>query len=83
MSFDFELKLPFAEPMRCLVGCSTCATVCPNHAIALPDPDSLKDIIERHHLDISARQELKRHRRRFNGVLPQAFGSNVLDDLWN
>jgi len=83
LSFDFELKLPFVEPMRCLVGCSTCAVVCPNQAILLPKPEALQDIIERHHLDVSARQELKSHRRRYNGVLPQPYGANDLVDLHN
>jgi ferredoxin len=83
LSFDFELKLPFVEPMRCLVGCSVCAAVCPNEAILLPDRKALQDVIERHHLEVSARQELNRHRRHLSGVLPQAFGANELDNLRN
>ena len=83
LSFDFELKLPFVEPMRCLVGCSICATVCPNQAILLPNPETLQELVESHHLDVSARQELKRHRRRLTGVLPQAYDTNDLADLHN
>ncbi|NMC14283.1 MAG: 4Fe-4S binding protein [Chloroflexi bacterium] len=83
LSFDFELKLPFVEPMRCLVGCSICASICPNQAILIPDFQTLKDIIECHHLEVTARKELKSHRRRYNSMLPQAYGTNDLDDLHN
>lgn len=83
LSFDFKLKIPSVEPMRCLVGCSICAAICPNQAILLPDRETLKALIEAHHLDILARQKLKRQRRRLSGVMPQAFGNNELDDLRN
>lgn len=38
LAFDFELNLAFAAaPHRCLVGCTTCAMLCPNEAIHLPE----------------------------------------------
>lgn len=83
LSYDFNLKLPFVEPMRCLVGCSICFAVCPNQAIILPDPETLQDIIESHHLEILARKELKRRQHDFGGVLSQAFGTNDPADLQN
>lgn len=81
--FDFELGLPFVESMRCLVGCSICATICPNQAILLPDPKTLWEIIERYHLTLSARQELKSRRKTFSGAMPQAFDTNDIADRQN
>lgn len=83
MSFDFELNLPFVEPMRCTAGCSICATVCPTNAILLPAQGTLQAVIERYHLDVSTRLELKRNRRRYHGVLPQVYDNNDLKDLTN
>jgi CDP-4-dehydro-6-deoxyglucose reductase len=71
LAFDFTLKIPFVDPLRCLVGCSTCATLCPNEAILLPGRHAILEVIEKHHLDVVARTELRRRRKRFAGVLPQ------------
>lgn len=71
LAFDFGLKIPFVDPLRCLVGCSLCATLCPAGAILLPDRRYLQEIIEIHHLDVVARAELRRRRKRYAGFLPQ------------
>lgn len=71
LAFDFNLKIPFVEPLRCLIGCSTCATLCPTEAIHVPDRKQLQAVIEQHHLDVVARSELRRRRKRFAGVLPE------------
>ena len=35
--FDFERKKPVvADPLNCMVGCTTCANTCPAHAITFP-----------------------------------------------
>jgi CDP-4-dehydro-6-deoxyglucose reductase len=35
--FDFERKKPVvADPLNCMVGCTTCANTCPAHAIVFP-----------------------------------------------
>ena len=40
--FDFERKKPpVADPLNCLVGCTTCANTCPAHAIAFPPIESV------------------------------------------
>jgi len=70
--FDFSLKIPFVDPLRCLVGCSTCAALCPHEAILLPDRRVLREIIELHHVDSVTRKELHQRRKKYAGVLPQA-----------
>lgn len=72
LAFDFELKVPFADMLRCTVGCPTCAMLCPNEAIHMPGRDAIQALIEARHLDVVARQELRRKRGRLAGVLPQA-----------
>lgn len=37
-----------ADPYKCMVGCSTCGTICPSGAISFPDP-SLVQKVEREH----------------------------------
>lgn len=73
LAFDFRLKIPFVDPLRCLVGCSTCASLCPTQAIQMPDRIQLQAMIEQHHLDVFARRELRRRRKRFAGVLPETY----------
>lgn len=78
LAFDFRLNLPFVDPLRCLVGCSICATLCPHEAILLPDRCAAQEIVEKYHLDSEARMELRRHRKRFAGLLPQSDCSDNL-----
>lgn len=54
--FDFERKRPVVqEPLKCLVGCTTCANTCPTHAIQFPDSATIrrqfKDPRFRHHVE--------------------------------
>ena len=42
--FDFQrVKSVVADPLNCLVGCTTCANTCPTHAIRFP---SLETVLE-------------------------------------
>lgn len=70
--FDFSLNIPFVDPLLCLVGCSTCATLCPQEAILLPDKRDIQEIIELQQVDVVARKELRRRRKQYARVFPQA-----------
>ena len=39
-----DKKAKVAHPFNCLVGCSTCATVCPVGAISFPDKDMIQKL---------------------------------------
>ena len=39
-------KTKVTEPFRCLVGCSTCAGMCPEQAISFPPLTILKDLVK-------------------------------------
>jgi CDP-4-dehydro-6-deoxyglucose reductase len=57
--FDFDAaKAVVAEPLQCMVGCTTCAATCPAHAINFPDPDTLKPLVNRRSFREGLRQEL-------------------------
>ena len=84
LAFDYTLRMPFVSAFqRCLVGCSVCATICPNQAISMPGREVLQVVIEQHHLDVVAKQELRRQRKRFGGILPQAIYSDDVSKSQN
>ena len=41
---DEEGKPVVARPLNCMVGCTTCAAICPVGAISFPDPEVVKKI---------------------------------------
>jgi ferredoxin len=43
-----DRKAKVANPFNCLVGCSTCATVCPVGAISFPDKDIVQKALREH-----------------------------------
>ncbi len=43
--FDLERNKPIvANPYNCMVGCSTCATICPSSAISFPDRKIIEQV---------------------------------------
>ncbi len=48
-----------ANPLNCMVGCSTCATVCPVQAISFPDRDLVWKLEREHKIFKIVRQEAK------------------------
>jgi CDP-4-dehydro-6-deoxyglucose reductase len=63
--FDFERKKPVvADPLNCMVGCTTCANTCPANAIAFPPLESVLSLeglaAVRHAIedDLQARRDL-------------------------
>jgi CDP-4-dehydro-6-deoxyglucose reductase len=73
--FDFERKKAVvADPMNCMVGCTTCAVSCPTSAISFPSTDLVLQLGERpevrHAIEdalISRREELA-----FGDLLPDS-----------
>lgn len=48
-----------AEPLHCMVGCVTCANLCPEQAIAFPPLTTLRRLVKDHKLVQRARKELR------------------------
>lgn len=43
--FDYARKIPVvADPLNCMVGCTTCANTCPTHAISFPPMSMVMDL---------------------------------------
>lgn len=62
-AFDYEKKKPVViAPLKCKVGCVTCANTCPTHAISFPPLSYLHRIIKRRGLLTTSRKELKDNR---------------------
>lgn len=49
----------------------------------MPGREVLQVVIEQHHLDVVAKQELRRQRKRFGGILPQAIYSDDVSKSQN
>jgi NAD-dependent dihydropyrimidine dehydrogenase PreA subunit len=56
----FEMRDQKAHPVRpynCMVGCTTCANICPTQAIAFPDKEIVQKIEREHKILAIVRQE--------------------------
>ena len=61
--FDFERKKAVVKnPYYCMVGCSTCATICPSQAISFPQREYVQKI-EREHKILIRVQEIAREKK--------------------
>ncbi|MDE3032398.1 MAG: ferredoxin family protein [Acidobacteriota bacterium] len=59
-----ERKAFAAQPYACMVGCSTCARVCPTEAIHFPDGDVVRRVEREHRILQIVREEAKAKRSR-------------------
>lgn len=57
--FDWTSDGPLvARPYSCIVGCSTCATLCQGRAISFPDVDELRALYRREGIWAKVKQQL-------------------------
>lgn len=54
-----------ARPTECVVGCSTCATLCQGQCISFPDPDELRALYRKNRVWAAVKQKLQEE-----GVIP-------------
>jgi len=54
-----NLAAVVAEPFKCMVGCSTCGTICPAGAISFPDPAIVQKTEREHKILKVVRDELR------------------------
>lgn len=46
-SFDYDTKkVVVANPYQCMVGCSTCGTICSQDALEFPSPGYIRHLIK-------------------------------------
>ena len=59
-SFDDQRrKAVVAQPYNCMVGCTTCATICPTEAIEFPSREMIQNIEKEHKILRMVRQTAK------------------------
>jgi len=56
--YDYEREMPVvAEPLHCMVGCVTCANICPEGAIGFPPLQQLHKLIKARKVLVRAKKE--------------------------
>lgn len=59
-SFDYETNKPVVTaPQACMVGCTTCATICTQDAIEFPSQGYIRQIIKKNKVLTQAKNMLK------------------------
>lgn len=57
--FDWTEEGPVvARPYQCVVGCSTCANLCPGEAITFPDIEMVRQIYKKHGIWAKIKKQL-------------------------
>jgi NAD-dependent dihydropyrimidine dehydrogenase PreA subunit len=65
--FDYERNRPVvANPLHCMVGCTTCATVCTQDALEFPSRGFIRQFVREHKLLRRAKDELKASREKYD-----------------
>ncbi len=76
-----ERKAFAAQPYACMVGCSTCARVCPTEAIRFPDGDVVRRVEREHKILQIVREEAKAKRTRQEPQRARASAEEALGRL--
>jgi CDP-4-dehydro-6-deoxyglucose reductase len=59
-AFDFDKRKPVViAPLKCKVGCVTCANTCPAHAISFPPLSRIHKIIKKRNVLATSKRELE------------------------
>jgi Fe-S-cluster-containing hydrogenase component 2 len=73
--FDYAQNLPVVtKPQMCMVGCTTCATICTQDAIEFPSTGYIRQVIRKQKLLRQAKDQLKNSREKYDISLPNAKG---------
>ena len=68
-SYDLVNRKPVvANPYNCLVGCQTCANLCPVGAIEFPDPQMVRDAAREHKIFTKVKE-----------ILNERFGEQLME----
>ncbi|MEX2653215.1 MAG: ferredoxin family protein, partial [Acidimicrobiia bacterium] len=77
--FDYVNHLAVvADPYSCMVGCSTCGTVCPSGAISFPSADLIHKIEREHRIIKVARQESREKKDRMEAMRARAVAEEAV-----
>ncbi len=70
LAFDYETDLAVVvTPRMCVVGCTTCACLCPEDAVNLPARSDLQQLIQRNKVLDQSRKTLSEQREKYDAKL--------------
>jgi NAD-dependent dihydropyrimidine dehydrogenase PreA subunit len=55
---EVETRVEVVNPEKCVLGCTSCAQICPVEAISFPDKEELRKTLRRLRAEIRERQAL-------------------------
>ena len=66
-AFDYQANRPVVvNPDHCMVGCTTCATVCTQDALEFPSRGFIRQLVRERKLLRHAKDELKANREKYD-----------------
>ena len=66
-AFDYQQNRPVVEkPAMCMVGCTTCATICTQDAIEFPSQGYIRQIIKENKLLRQSKDMLREHPEKYD-----------------
>ena len=66
-AFDYEHNLPVVvAPQMCMVGCTTCATTCPEDAIDFPSRGYIRQLIKKNKILRQSKDVLRDNREKYD-----------------
>ncbi len=70
LAFDYETdQAVVVTPRMCVVGCTTCACLCPEDAVSLPARSYLQQLIKRKKVPQQSRDMLGNQREKYDAKL--------------
>jgi NAD-dependent dihydropyrimidine dehydrogenase PreA subunit len=76
-----ENKAVVASALSCMVGCSTCGTVCPVQAISFPDRDIIWKLEREHKIFKVVREEAKEKKAKLDAAKARAAAEDAVAKL--
>ena len=76
-----ENKAVVSNALNCMVGCSTCGTVCPVQAIRFPDRDIIWKLEREHRIFKVVREEAKEKKAKLDAARARAAAEDVVAKL--
>ncbi len=65
-AFDYETKKAVViNPLHCMVGCSTCGTICSQDALEFPSQGYIRHLIKEKKILREAKQTIRNNREKF------------------
>ena len=66
-AFDYERNVPVVvNPIMCMVGCTTCATICPRDAIEFPSQGFVRQLIREKKILRQSKDMLRENREKYD-----------------